>query len=185
MKFKSEYYNETPIESLIFSYGFKKGPIKSKENLTYTGSVQKYKNNNLPISMNSMDYGRIVDKYEIENGIAYILHNENEQTITFKKFETFNQVEFFKSGISVVKFKDIFINKNKFIREIDNKSFTFLFGKEILFQNKMKTKFIEKTRKTKNLINNFITLDIETFVQNNTLIPYIICFYDGKRSYAY
>jgi hypothetical protein len=136
MKFKSEYYNETPIETFIFSYGFKKGQIESKENLSYEGSVQKYKNNNLPTSMNPMDFGRIVDKYNIENGIAYILQNEKEQTITFKNFETFNQVEFFKSGISLVKFKDIFINKNKFMREIDNKSFTFILGKEVLFENK-------------------------------------------------
>jgi hypothetical protein len=186
MKFKSEYYNETPIEAIIFSYGFKDGKVQNKENLSYTGSVHNYKNNNnLPISINPMDYGRIVDKYKLEDGIAYILQNEKEQTITFKKFDNYNQVEFFKSGISLVKFLDIFLNKNKFIREIDNKSFTFLFGKEVLFQNKMKTKFIDKTKISKNLINNFLTLDIETFVENNTLIPFLIWFYDGKRSYSF
>ena len=49
----------------------------------------------------------------------------------------------------------------------------------------MKTKFIEKTKKSENLINNFLTLDIETFVENNTLIPFLICFYDGKKSYSF
>jgi hypothetical protein len=46
----------------IFNYGFKKGKIKNKENLIFTGSIQKYKNYNLPISMNPMDYGRIINK---------------------------------------------------------------------------------------------------------------------------
>jgi hypothetical protein len=49
----------------------------------------------------------------------------------------------------------------------------------------MKTKFISKSVKTKNLTNNFIILDIETFVQDNTLIPYLICFYDGKNTYSF
>jgi hypothetical protein len=49
----------------------------------------------------------------------------------------------------------------------------------------MKTKFIAKTSKSKNSVNNFLTLDIETFVHDNTLIPFLICFYDGKRSYSF
>jgi hypothetical protein len=31
MKFKSEYYNETVIDSIIFSYGFKNGKIPNKD----------------------------------------------------------------------------------------------------------------------------------------------------------
>jgi hypothetical protein len=187
MKFKSEYYNETQMDTIIFSYGFKEGKIKNKENLGFNRSLQKFKNFNLPISMNPMDFGRLINQYKIENGIVYILQNENEQTITFNKFENHNEIEFFKSGISLVKFKDIFINssENKFMRVIDNKSFYFKNGEQILFLSEMKTKFISKTKVSKNITNNFITLDIETFIQDNTLIPYIICFYDGKNSYAY
>lgn len=32
----------------------------------------------------------------------------------------------------------------------------------------------------KNLINNFITMDIETIINNNKLVPYLICAYNGK-----
>ena len=71
------------------------------------------------------------------------------------------------------------------MKVIDNKSFYFKNGEQILFLSEMKTKFISKTKVSKNITNNFITLDIETFIQDNTLIPYIICFYDGKNSYAY
>jgi DNA polymerase type B, organellar and viral len=34
-------------------------------------------------------------------------------------------------------------------------------------------------------VNNFITLDIETYIKINALIPYCISIYDGKRSYSY
>jgi hypothetical protein len=185
MKFKSEYYNETQIESLIFSYGFKKGKIKNKDNININITFHEYKNNKLPISMNPMDYGRLINQNDLENGIVYILQNYQDQTITFNKFEKHNEIEFFKSGISVIKFKDIFIETNKFMRIIDNKSFYFENGEQILFSRKMKTDFISKTKKSRNLINNFITLDIETFVKNNTLIPFLICFYDGRKSHSY
>jgi hypothetical protein len=179
MKFKSEYYNETEIESIIFSYGFKKGKIENKDNSNINVNYQNYKNNNLPISMNPIDFGRIIIKNKSDTGIIYIIQNK-DLTIEFNQLEKYNKVEFFKSGISLTKFTDIFINKNSFLREIDNKKFWFDNGKQVLFTSEIKTKFISKTVKAKSLTNNFITLDIETFIQENTLIPYLICFYDGK-----
>lgn len=182
MKFKSEYYNETPIDQIIISYGFKDGKIKNKENLILNTSIQKYKNYNIPISMNPMDFGRVIIQNKFELSINYILQYKNGITININKFDKYNLVEFFKSGISLIKFKDIFINKNEFIREIDNKSFVFKNGEQILFESKMKCKFITKTKKQNNLVNNFITLDIETYIHNNTLIPFLICMYDGQKS---
>src|SRR5882757_5920543 len=116
MKFKSEYYNETQIESFIFSYGFKNMIIQNKDTLNDNVTFQKYKNNNLPISMNPIDYGRLIIKNKIESVINYIIQYK-DLTINY------NQVEFFKSGISLIKFKDILINKSKFMRIIDNKKF--------------------------------------------------------------
>jgi hypothetical protein len=185
MKFKSEYYNETQIDSFVFSYGFKDGNITNKDNLNYNVTFQNYKNNNLPISMNPLDYGRLIFQNKIDSGINYIIKNDKGETITFNKFDLYNEVEFFKSGISLVKFKDVFINENKFMRIIDNKKYYFENNKEILFLSEIKTKFISKTVKSKNLTNNFIVLDIETFVHENTLIPYLICFYDGKTTYSF
>ena len=181
MEFKSEYYNETQIDSFIFSYGFKLGKIENKDNLNKKVLLHNYKSFNIPISMEPNDYGRII----IQNELNYIIHDNQGQTINLNKFEGYNEVEIFKSGISLVKFKDIFINKNRFLREIDNKKFYFENGNQILFTNEIKTKFISKLQKTKNLINNFITLDIETYIDDNTLIPYLLCFYDGKNSYSF
>jgi hypothetical protein len=185
MKFKSEYYNETQIDSIIFSFGFKDDKINRKDNLSININFQNYKNYNLPISMNQVDYGRLIMKNKIETGINYLIHNKNGETIILKKFEKSNEVEFFKSGISLVKFKDTLIKENKFMREIDNKYFYFENGVQILFSKILKTKFIKKIKKTKNLVNNFITLDIETFVDNHSLVPFLISFYDGEKSYSF
>jgi len=185
MKFKSEYYNETQIDSFIFSCGFKSGKIENKDNLNININFQNFKNNNLPISMNPIDYGRLIIQNKIESGINYIIQNEKDQTINFKKFEKYNEVEFFKNGILIIKFTDILINKSKFMRKIDNKNYFFENGSQILFTSEIKTKFITKTNKSKNLVNNFITLDIETFVHENSLIPYLICYYDGKNIYSF
>lgn len=40
IKLKSEYYNETQIESLILSYGFKEGKIKDKQESTFSGYIK-------------------------------------------------------------------------------------------------------------------------------------------------
>jgi hypothetical protein len=37
-----------------------------------------------------------------------------------------------------------------------------------------------KYSKGKNLDRRFITMDLETITYNNTLIPYLLCWYDGK-----
>lgn len=185
MDFKSEYYNETQIDSFIFSYGFKIGKIENKDNLNIEVVYQNYKVHKLPISMEPKDYGRLIIINKIDLGVNYILQNEKGETINFRKFDNYNEIEFFKSGISLIKFTDVFISKSIFLRNIYNKKFWFKNGTQILSTSEIKTKFITKKTKIKNIVNKFITLDIETFVSNNTLVPYLICFYDGKNIYSF
>jgi len=134
--------------------------------------------------MNPSDFGILVNQFIIENGITYILQNEN-LTITLIKYDKNNQVEFFKSGISLVKFKDELISENKFMRILDNKKFYFENGEQILLSSEIKSKFISKSSKSKNLVNNFITIDIETYITDGLMTPYLICFYDGKIFFSF
>jgi hypothetical protein len=46
----------------------------------------------------------------------------------------------------------------------------------------MKSKFISKSNKSKTIINNFLTLDIETFIKDNVLTPYCVSIYDGVKT---
>jgi DNA polymerase type B, organellar and viral len=182
IKFKSEYYNETQIEEIIFSYGFKKGTIPNKNNLNQDVKSVIINNINLPISLNPIDFGILSKTIDIENGQLFILQNNKGETVMFSKFNNYNEIEYLKNGISLIRFKDEIISENKFVRIIDNKKYYFENNQQILFTKEMKTKFISKTVKTKNLNNNFITLDIETYVNNgNILVPFCISIYDGKN----
>jgi len=102
--------------------------------------------------MNPLDFGRLI----IKKDNYYILQNDHNQTINLTKLEGYNEVEFFKNGISLIKFTDEFISEKRFVRILDNKKYYFENGNQILFTKEIKTKFISKTKKTKNLVNNYI-----------------------------
>lgn len=45
--------------------------------------------------------------------------------------------------------------------------------------------YIESNKKEQELFANFITLDIETYLQDNVHIPYLVCMFDGQNEYSY
>src|SRR5712675_2433410 len=152
MIYKSEYYNETPIESIIFSYGFKDEIVQVRETFKTDLNFQNFKNNIIVI---------------------------------ISKYDNYNQIEILSGGDIIVKFRDEFISDNKFIRILDNKKYYFENNQQILYTKEKKTKFISKLAQTKILNNNFITLDIETYIKDGILIPYVISIYDGKMEFTF
>jgi len=185
MEFKSEYYNETQIESFIITFGFKDGKISDKINIKTNLTFQNYKNNNLLISFNPLDYGEIINIIKLDNETLYILQDKDNLIIKILNSENKNSIEIFKKGNLIINFNDFKLSENKFKRVIDNKKFYFENNQEILFMKEIKSKFISKLPKSNKLINNFITLDIETYIKNNVLIPFCISIYDGKRASSY
>jgi hypothetical protein len=71
MEFKSEYYIETQIDSIIISYGFKKGKVSDKNIIQSNLKSQIYENNKLVISFNPLDFGNVLSSTILENGILY------------------------------------------------------------------------------------------------------------------
>jgi hypothetical protein len=140
---------------------------------------------NLPISYNPLDFGVLLYENKFEEYIQFTLQTENGFIFKINKFENHNEIELFKSGKCLFKFRDQLVSENKFMRIIGNKKYFFENNQQILFTKEIKTKFISKLANIKNLTNNLITLDIETFVNNNELIPYLICYYDGKNCYSF
>src|ERR1700747_713485 len=185
MEFKSEYYNETQIESIIFSYGFKKGKIENKNAIKSDLTFQKYNNHNLVISFNPLDFGKIISISKLNNETLYILQDKDNLIIKILSSENQNSIEIFKNAYLIIKFTDLKLSESKFIRIIDNKRYYFENNEEILFMKETKTRFISKTNKSKNLVNKFITLDIETYIKDNVLIPFCISIFDGKKSYSF
>jgi len=185
MEFKSEYYNETQIESFLFSYGFKQGKAAIKENIKRELTFQDYKNNKLPISYNPLDYGILNTKFNYDNYTEFIIQTKDGYLINFKQYKEYNEVEIYNKTNIMIKYKDELINKNKFIRIIDNKKFLFENNKEILFMKENKVKFISKLSQSKNITNNFLILDIETFMKDSILVPCAIAWFDGQKSYSF
>jgi len=185
MEFKSEYYNETQIESFIISYGFKEGKIRDKNSIKSNINFQSYKNQKLVVSYNPFDYGILINKITLKDSVVFILQENNGLTISFRSFEKYNQVELFKDGTNLIKFTDFKLTENRFMRIIDNKKFYFENNQQILSTKEIKSRFISKLEKSNKLINNFITLDIETYIKDSILIPFCISIYDGKRTYSF
>jgi hypothetical protein len=63
--FKSSYYTTTPIESIIFSYGVRKG--RTLDNTTKSDRTeikyQTYYHYKFPISYDPLNYGRLLHKF--------------------------------------------------------------------------------------------------------------------------
>jgi hypothetical protein len=175
---KSEYYNETAIESIIFSYGFKDGLAPIKETFNVELKFHHYKDYKLPITMNPLEYGKLIKQV---NNIFFVQINESKLAI-ITQYNDYNEVEILSGGDVIVKFKDEFITDNKIVRSLDNKTYFFINNKEVLYTKELKTKFISRLSPAKSLNNNFITLDIETYIKDNILIPYAINIYDGEKS---
>jgi len=185
MIYKSEYYNETPIESIIFSYGFKDEIVQVRETFKTDLNFQNFKNNKLVISYNPLDYGKLINQINYENYSLYILQTKDNLIVRISKYDNYNQIEILSGGDIIVKFRDEFISDNKFIRILDNKKYYFENNQQILYTKEKKTKFISKLAQTKILNNNFITLDIETYIKDGILIPYVISIYDGKMEFTF
>lgn len=43
----------------------------------------------------------------------------------------------------------------------------------------------KKIGKNNNLNHKFITMDLETVSIHNILVPYLLCWYNGKKTYSY
>nr|QGP74778.1 hypothetical protein [Russula griseocarnosa] len=185
MEFKSEYYIETTIESLIFSYGFKQGKAPIKKSFTENIRYQEYQNNTIPISYNPFDYGKLTGKDQFDNYSQFILQNKEGNLINFKQFNKYNEITIFNKGEIILSFKDEYILDNKFVRIINNKKYYFENNQQILFMKENKVKFISKIPVSKNTNNNVLILDIETFIKDQILIPYVISIYDGKTANSF
>jgi hypothetical protein len=94
-------------------------------------------------------------------------------------------VELFNHDILLIKFTDTNLFENKFIRTIGNKTFYFENNTQILVTKEIKSKFISKLQKSKVLTENFLTLDIETFVKDSILVVFCISIFDGVNTQTF
>ena len=179
---KSEEYKDTGILELIFSYGFKDEIISDKPKLKIDLKFQNINNLKIPVSSNPLDFGILISK--IENN--FFLSNDGN-IFKIKKFENFNELEMFDDkGKSVLKWEDKFISDNKFERLINGTSFIYEDNTQIFSSKAIKTKFINTLKEGDLFGTQFLTMDIETFLdKDNIMIPCTISFYDGLKVWSF
>jgi hypothetical protein len=171
MENKSDYYKEEFLKSMIFSYTIKKG--KAKEKIASNNidlEFQNYKHHKLPITMNPLEYGELLE--QDDNKFTVQVNKTN--VVIIRKYEQFNEVKFFKEGKIAYIYKDHKIDENTFIRSIENKKYTFKNKNVILLVIDKSVNFIKSLILNNKLNNKFITFDIETYVKDGIMIPFVI-----------
>jgi len=168
---KSEYYIEQLINSIIFSYTIKKG--RAKDKISFDSSnikYQYYQHHKLPITMNPLEYGRLIEKTDNKFTIQV---NKTDIAIIIQDGLN-NHIKYYKEGYLTYEYRDFKFSHNKFIRVLNNKKFTFIENKLVLLTVDKKVNFIKTLLPQSKLINKMITMDIETFIKDGVHIPYCI-----------
>jgi hypothetical protein len=102
---KADFYKELTLKSMIFSYTIKKG--RAKENIIVNSNLsnlnyQNYQQHKLPITMNPLEYGKLITK--LDNNYIIEMNNKNIAIIT--QLENENKVQIKKSDILIHEYED-------------------------------------------------------------------------------
>lgn len=143
---KGGYYLEQSIMSLVFTYAIRNG--KAKEKIINTNiQYHNYQHHKLPITMNPLEYGKLIDKFEN----TYIIQVNPKNLATITRFEDSNEVKFYKSGELTYEYKDKWIDNNTFSRVLGKKEWIFRNNEKILFKSEKAVKFIQPLIRTDTL----------------------------------
>ena len=89
--------------------------------------MTKYQNYNhfkIPITINPLEYGTLIIKLEELN--LFIVQGRNTSLFLIYEYQEYNLIKFFRSGKFIFEYKDHKISNNKFVRNLNDKKFTFL-----------------------------------------------------------
>jgi hypothetical protein len=82
---------------------------------------QNYKHYKLPITMNAIEYGKLI----FQSGNLFIVQINKTNIALIKQHEEINHVKLFHKGDFVFEYKDFKAGDNIFIRSLNNKKFKF------------------------------------------------------------
>ena len=84
-----------------------------------------------------------------------------------------------------ITYKDIKIDSNTFIRQLNSVEYKYTNKELVLSTKKVRTQFIDPIERDTDANNNFLTLDIETKLRDNIHTPYLISYFDGVESKSF
>lgn len=186
----TDSYFNSPIKSIILSYGFRKGiiesSIKSIENLKdITKSYHVFYNHKLPLSLTPEGYGII--KHQKDN--LYFINIKNNIDLVLEQEGNKHSIKYYKGPNLMYNWLDIInLNENSLTREIGKTTLFYKDGEVLWVKVLKKSKPITIKKTSPNLNKSLLTLDLETIANNNnnftSLSPYLLSWYDGKNNKA-
>jgi hypothetical protein len=192
MDLSNEAYTNIPIKSIIFSYGIRKGKIISEfSNKTLDGAIkyQVYYKNKLPIPSLPLGYGKLISKNDKFYLFSSPLNKNTFINLIQEKEDGYlvNSITYIKNDNILFIWKDKILSDNKFIRFIGKSTIHSEDGEANLTKIERKTTGMTNKVLPKNnsVSNKFLTMDIETVLINNNHVPYLLCWFDGTKSYSY
>lgn len=138
----------TPLQSII--------QIHIMTNIKY----QNYLHYKLPITMDPLKYGKLI--LNIEK--LFIVQVNKTNVAIINQHKELNSIKLFKEGDLIFDYKDIKINDNSFVRDLENKKFT--------FKNNVLIEFSTKTLMNRlNLLFNQLIIRVLTpLILNSTTL---------------
>jgi len=123
-------------------------------------NFQNYSHYKLPITMDPLKYGKLI--LNIEK--LFIVQVNKTNVAIINQHKELNSIKLFKEGDLIFEYKDIKINDNSFIRDLENKNFT--------FKNNVLIEFSTKTLMNRlNLLFNQLIIRVLTpLILNSTTL---------------
>jgi hypothetical protein len=82
---------------------------------------QNYLHYKLPITVNPLEYGKLLEQFDNK----YIIQLNTNNVVIIKEYDNENYIKFFRKGELIFEYKDSKISDNTFIRTILDKKYTF------------------------------------------------------------
>jgi hypothetical protein len=190
----SDSYVTHPICQISFSYIIKPGKCLDENRTLLQDNINNkelfihnFNNMNLPITMDPYKYGEVrvsnIINEEDSKIVRYIVVNGNKTyQIDICNEGMVNKVTILGNiNLSWIDTRLEHEELEYFKREIKKSTIYFLNGEIILRKKELPSKPFRKLHKDSKLINEFITMDIETITINNKVTPYLINSFDGRH----
>jgi hypothetical protein len=193
-----DQYNEAFKETIAIYIKYRYLDMTKTENKSLIVDIRNNKKGinthlvnkiNIPSMYNTESWGIIKYKKELHNFTVYSIIRGN---YTFEIIQTSisRDVTIFCNNNLILEFIDKFVNDTYFIRTLKDTNLHFIDNKEIVkITDKKDIKFISKIKEDSLIINNIITLDLETISKlvNNEEVLQVIscCIYDGVNKTSF
>lgn len=197
LELKDDEYYEDPIKAVIFRYRIvNAGPNEAPMVSVFDKMEPKNKKEprimgyNLPLP-NTSDYTQFGSIFAQNNNIFYINNPLKLYSFKVTVLDGHNLIELYKSNSSnsevILTVRDYLTDNPKtFKRTVNNLEYYFIEGKLTMKKHIGITQFLTSLKPQKKIRENcVITMDIETYIDEGIVRPFLISYYDGKLSRSF